>query len=286
MGSQKALTDPCRWHSQAAETGNRGTTLRDSLTADTPLREAPLCPGQDAHGFMWSAPRVRHCLLKLRQPHQYASDHLNEDITILINLRLHPLGPKPKFPGAHLSQVLPTTFGRHWHWPPLGSQTELNEPWGSHSQAAGEREARTCDTEQLLPPRNEGSLSHLALNWPVPSFGLSLTLPTLLPRLIQKSHRKLSHPYGGNRRQSWQIQAASLGRGYWGFPSLPPKLKYHRTLRQEPGDLWGLVGGFQFCAAPLIPSSWTFPLGACCVFLEYWLYWQWCSITEIFFKNK
>lgn len=59
---------------------------------------------------------------------QYLSDNLNEYITILINLRLHPLGPKPKVPGAHLSQVLPTTFGRHWHWPPLGSQTELKEP--------------------------------------------------------------------------------------------------------------------------------------------------------------
>lgn len=55
--------------------------------------------------------------------------YMQEDIPGQINnLRLHPLGPKPKVPGAHLSQVLPTTFGRHWHWPPLGSQTELNEP--------------------------------------------------------------------------------------------------------------------------------------------------------------
>lgn len=57
----------------------------------------------------------------------------------VIHLRLHPLGPKPKVPGAHLLHVLPTTLGRHWHWPPLGSHTELREPWGSHSQAAGKR---------------------------------------------------------------------------------------------------------------------------------------------------
>lgn len=38
-------------------------------------------------------------------------------------------------PGAHLSHCLPTTLGRHWHCPPLGSHTELREPWGSHWHA-------------------------------------------------------------------------------------------------------------------------------------------------------
>lgn len=51
------------------------------------------------------------------------------------HVRLHPLGPNPKVPGAHLSHCLPTTLGRHWHCPPLGSHTELSEPWGSHWQA-------------------------------------------------------------------------------------------------------------------------------------------------------
>ena len=40
MGSQKALTDPCRWHSQAEETGNQGTTLRNLLNANTSLIQA------------------------------------------------------------------------------------------------------------------------------------------------------------------------------------------------------------------------------------------------------
>lgn len=51
------------------------------------------------------------------------------------HVRLQPLGPNPKVPGAHLSHCLPTTLGRHWHCPPLGSHTELSEPWGSHWQA-------------------------------------------------------------------------------------------------------------------------------------------------------
>lgn len=51
------------------------------------------------------------------------------------NVRRHPLGPNPKVPGAHLSHCLPTTLGRHWHCPPLGSHTELREPCGSHWHA-------------------------------------------------------------------------------------------------------------------------------------------------------
>lgn len=45
---------------------------------------------------------------------------------------LQPFGPNWNVAGAHLSQFLPTTLGRHWHWPPLGSHTVLREPWGSH----------------------------------------------------------------------------------------------------------------------------------------------------------
>lgn len=56
------------------------------------------------------------------------------------HVRLHPLGPNPKVPGAHLLHCLPTTLGRHWHCPPLGSHTELSEPWGSHWQAGQKEE--------------------------------------------------------------------------------------------------------------------------------------------------
>lgn len=41
---------------------------------------------------------------------------------------LQPLGPNWKVAGAQLSQFLPTTLGRHRHWPPLGSHTVLREP--------------------------------------------------------------------------------------------------------------------------------------------------------------
>lgn len=55
---------------------------------------------------------------------------------------LQPLGPNWYVDGAHLSQFLPTTLGRHWHWPPLGSHTVLREPWGSHWHS-GKREFNT-----------------------------------------------------------------------------------------------------------------------------------------------
>lgn len=69
------------------------------------------------------------------------------------HVRLHPLGPNPKVPGAHLLHCLPTTLGRHWHCPPLGSHTELSEPWGSHWQAGQRREAprAVSDTHPMLP---------------------------------------------------------------------------------------------------------------------------------------
>lgn len=53
---------------------------------------------------------------------------------------LQPLGPNWNVAGAHLSQFLPTTFGLHWHWPPLGSHTVLREPWGSHWHSGKQRQ--------------------------------------------------------------------------------------------------------------------------------------------------
>ena len=47
-------------------------------------------------------------------------------------LPLQPLGPNWNVAGAQMSQFLPTTWGRHWHWPPLGTHTVLREPWRSH----------------------------------------------------------------------------------------------------------------------------------------------------------
>lgn len=146
---------------------------------------------------------------------------------LLINLRLHPPGPKPKVPGAHLSQVLPTTFGRHSHWPPLGSQTELNEPWGSHSQAAGERDTRTSDTEQLLPPKEMNAIRHTGSELACP-FPWALPDP-LIPGHIQNFHLIQSHPCdkqegttGGwiGRYKQFFYEECHLG-----FLPLPLKLK-------------------------------------------------------------
>ena len=47
-----------------------------------------------------------------------------------VNLRWHPLGPKPHVLGAHLSHFLPTTFGLHSHSPPAALQILLIEPVG------------------------------------------------------------------------------------------------------------------------------------------------------------
>lgn len=55
--------------------------------------------------------------------------------------RLQPAGLNRKVAGAQCSQFLPTTLGRHWHWPPLDSHTPLREPWGSHWHA-GRRERK------------------------------------------------------------------------------------------------------------------------------------------------
>lgn len=170
-GSQKAPTDPCRWQLHAGETRKRGATLRNSSRANTPLVSAP----EDAHGRPGPTPRGKQCLRGGATTPGFARASGRAPYG-QVNLRLQPLGPKPKVPGAHLSQVLPTTFGRHWHWPPLGSQTELNEPCGSHSQAAGENEVTTWDTA-AAPPTKEGSLSPPAPARPVPSLGLSLVLP-------------------------------------------------------------------------------------------------------------
>lgn len=118
-------------------------------------------------------------LLKLWNTHCMTYD-VNEYVTVLlINLRLHPLGPKPKVPGAHLSHLLPTTFGRHWHWPPLGSQTELKEPWGSHSQAAGKTGKSPWPRAAMLAMAI--SPAHPTQFFPDPSW---------VPRLIQNSHLK------------------------------------------------------------------------------------------------
>lgn len=56
--------------------------------------------------------------------------------------RLHPWGPNRNVEGAHLSQFLPTTLGRHWHWPPFGSHTVLRDPWGSHWHAVDVRKRK------------------------------------------------------------------------------------------------------------------------------------------------
>lgn len=155
------MTDPCRWHSQAEERGNGGTALRNSFNANTPPKRSTPAPGSEGSGL--SDRFAEQCPAFRRQGTHTAMSqiHLNEQGTVLINLRLHPLGPKPKVPGAHLSQVLPTTFGRHWHWPPLGSQTELSEPWGSHSQAAGREKGQNPVTRsRQSQERKEHSKSH------------------------------------------------------------------------------------------------------------------------------
>lgn len=60
------------------------------------------------------------------------------------HLRLQPAGLNWNMAGAQWSQFLPTTLGRHRHWPPLGSHTALSEPWGSHWHAGSKVEIYEC----------------------------------------------------------------------------------------------------------------------------------------------
>lgn len=130
--SQKASTDPCRSQSQAADRQTQKPLRRQT-------RPRMCIALMDGEPVLTRQVQSTALPSEVRESPRTIPGFITKSVK---HLRLHPLGPKPKVPGAHLLHVLPTTLGRHGHWPPLGSHTELREPCGSHSQAAGERAVR------------------------------------------------------------------------------------------------------------------------------------------------
>ena len=64
-------------------------------------------------------------------------------------LPLQPSGLKPYVPGAHLSHLLPTTFGLHVQPPPYSEHNLLTDPVTSHRQA----------TTRILEPKFQFNLN-------------------------------------------------------------------------------------------------------------------------------
>lgn len=211
-GSQKALTEPCRWQSHAGETRNRGTTLRNPLHASSPLMQAPAaCPRLPG----WTS-RGKHCLRSRANPSRICRIIRRSTLQARLTYVCIHWGQSRRFQGhigRRFFQPRSAGTGTGLRW---GHRRSLASPEGRTHTLQGKKRSRPGTQQRLRPERRAACHPR---PWPglSPPWGsLWSALPPRRPGLIRNSHGNQSHPCegqeGSHRTQSWQTQAGFLGK--------------------------------------------------------------------------
>lgn len=173
-GSQKALTEPCRWQSHAGETRNRGTTLRNPLHASSPLMQAPAaCPRLPG----WTS-RGKHCLRSRANPSRICRIIRRSTLQARLTYVCIHWGQSRRFQGhigRRFFQPRSAGTGTGLRW---GHRRSLASPEGRTHTLQGKKRSRPGTQQRLRPERRAACLSPPALARPVPSLGLSLVGPS------------------------------------------------------------------------------------------------------------